>query len=78
MMINMIKCVCILGNGVVEKGKIYYLKRDAHSESYDHYCIMDSDMKFLRNTTVMSKDIPKGFMRIEEHREKIIDSLINN
>mgnify|MGYP003647701628 CR=1 FL=1 len=70
----MIKCVCILGNGVVDKGKIYYLKKKINS----FYEIYDIDLIYLRDVRVSTGNIPRAFMRIEEHREKIIDSLINN
>ena len=64
-----------MGNGVVSKGNVYYLDKPEFSDFYEIY---DSNMNYVRGTMVTSKDIPRGFIRIEEHREKIIDSLINN
>ena len=68
----MIKCVSKITNGFVTKDDIYYLK----DITLGHWTIYDENMNYVRDTIRSSVDIPSGFMRIEIHREKVINEIL--
>jgi hypothetical protein len=68
----MIKCVSKITNGFVTKGNIYYLKDISEGD----WNIYDEDMNYVRGTMRGSVEIPRGFMRIEIHRELVINNIL--